>query len=110
MFSPNIQVQAKNAYLTNVYSYSEGRKKINVLTVQDQLTTLKDITRNTDRTKDSQGYSNNYDHFTYSPELSEFQSVSYEVIDAVEKYCGGDFEYYYKKISDHLPIVMNIEI
>ncbi len=110
LFSPNIQVQAKNAYLTNVYSYSEGRKKINVLTVQDQLTTLKDITRNADRTKDSQGYSNNYDHFTYSPELSEFQSVSYEVIDAVEKYCGGDFEYYYKKISDHLPIVMNIEI
>ena len=53
---------------------------------------------------------NNYDHFTYSPELSPFANVSCQTIDAVSKYCGGDYSYYYNHISDHLPVLMEIEI
>ena len=32
------------------------------------------------------------------------------VVDAIEEYCDGDFAYYQKNISDHLPIVMTVQI
>lgn len=104
LWSPGINTLYNNCYIPERYSYSENGDSINVITVQDQLSTLSK--------KDDGGasYANNFDHFTYSPELSEFVSASYETIDAVEKYCNGDYEYYLKNISDHLPIVMTIEI
>lgn len=105
IFNPNIRTLAKNSYLTEVYTYNDGGVTKQILTVQDELTTL----RNADDVENEK-YANNYDHFTYSPELSPFIEVKYDVIDAVNKYCGGDFEYYRKNISDHLPIVMTIEI
>lgn len=103
----------KDAYLSEVYSYQDGKQDVKVLTVQSQLTTLRDTDRcpellNSSLSEDM--YANNYDHFTYSPELSSFSRVSYGVIDAVNKYCDGDYSYYRKKISDHLPIVMTVEI
>ena len=112
IFSPLTETREKNAYVSNIYTYSEGRKDIHVLTVQDGLTTLKSINEN-DISKNSgnnYGYANNYDHFTYSPELSQFISVKYNTIDVINKYCNGDFEYYQKNISDHIPIVMTVEI
>lgn len=109
IFSPYVQTQAKNAYLSEVYTYSDGKETVQVLTVQDQLTTLK-VPKKENDSDTGVGYANNYDHFTYSPELSQFRSVSYEAIDAVNKYCDGDFSYYREKISDHLPIVMSVEI
>lgn len=103
--SPAVKTQASRHFRLDEkdtkYVYRNGRVVVNVLTVQEQLTTLKN--------KDN-GYANNYDHFTYSPELLNFVNVSYKTIDAVEKYCGGDFSYYRENISDHLPIVMTIEI
>ena len=30
-------------------------------------------------------------------------------IDAVRKYCDDNFEEYYKKVSDHIPIMMTVE-
>lgn len=113
IFSPNVQTRAKNCYLTKVHTYSDGKEKVQVLTVQDQLTTLKNLDRNSGSENIDEaggGYANNYDHFTYSPELSDFVSVAYETIDAVKKYCDGDFSYYRKNISDHLPIVVTVEI
>lgn len=107
IFSPI--VQAKNACLSEVFTYSDGKKTAQILTVQDQLTTLK----NSDSENDSDNrvrLANNYDHFTYSPELSMFNKVSCETIDAVNKYCGGDFSYYRKNISDHLPILLSVDI
>lgn len=88
-------VQRKNACLSEVFTYSDGKKTAQVLTVQDQLTTLKYSDSENDLDNEKR-YANNYDHFTYSPELSQFNSVSYETIDAVNKYCGGDFSYYKK--------------
>lgn len=100
---PHVITEEKNANLAPVVkteSLSPKGQQINVLTVQNQLTTL----------KESNGYANNYDHFSYSLETSPFKNVSCRVIDAVQKYCGGDFNYYREKISDHLPIVITIDI
>ena len=90
-----------------VYNYCDGRESYQVITLQDQPTTLKGTSSSGENTP---GYANNYDHFTYSPELSGFSDVSCEAIDAVNKYCRGDFGYYRANISDHIPIVMEIEI
>ena len=111
IFSPNIPTEARNCYLSTVHTFQDGKEDIHVLTVQDQLSTLKSENSNTVSMIDTgKGYANNYDHFTYSPEWSPFVNVSFRAIDAVEKYCGGDFSYYRQNISDHLPIVMTVEI
>lgn len=106
LFRPQRSTQAKN-YLTEVYSYYNGRESYRVITAQDQLTTL-----NAPSQIDplGRGYANNYDHFTYSLELSPFSGVSCQAIDAVAKYCNGDFAYYRSNISDHLPVAMEIEL
>ena len=31
-------------------------------------------------------------------------------VDAVRKYCGDDFEKYLKTVSDHIPVMMEIEL
>jgi hypothetical protein len=67
---------------------------------------------------DTSGFSYNYDHFSY--EEDKFQGVGVHVkriTSAVTQYCkssGGDyssdFEKYYKTVSDHIPIMMEIEL
>lgn len=113
IFSPNVQTEAKNCYLSTVQTFQDGTKEFHILTIQDQLTTLKMIDAknnhpNIDGVKNR--YANNYDHFTYSPELLSVVNVSCRTVDAVEKYCGGDHAYYRENISDHLPIVMTLDI
>lgn len=95
----------------------DGRR---IKTVQDQLTTLKTkISETSVESFNTAGYSHNYDHFSYEEE--QFHGVHprvKRVTDAVNKYCresdGGDydsdFEKYYKTISDHIPIVMEIDL
>ena len=106
IFTPG--VKDGNDSINPVHFYNEGEKIVHVITDQYELSTLK-LPDNSYQEK-LNAYSNNYDHFTFSPELSNFNKVSFETIDAVNKYCNGDFEYYYKKISDHIPIVMTIDI
>ena len=81
-----------------------GSKKI--ITVQDQRTTLKQITDD----ESQRGYSHDYYHFSY--DLNGFEGVKVKAkrIDAVRKYCNDDFEQYYKTVSDHIPVIMNIEL
>lgn len=88
-----------------------GKRKIK--TVQDEYTTLKavDNTNNPDAAElESRGYAHDYDHFSY--EESQFEGVKIQArrIDAVRKYCGDDFEKYLKTVSDHIPIMMEIEL
>ena len=104
LWAPGINTLYKNCYIPSVYSYAENGKSISIYTVQEQLSTL--LKKDNGNT----GYANNFDHFTYSPELSQFVSVSYETVDAVNKYCNGDYEYYLNNISDHLPVVMTVNI
>ena len=81
-----------------------------VMTVQAKLTTLSVPNMSDFKEKKNGSYANNYDHFTYSLKTSPFQSITYDRVDAIEKYCGGDFCYYRDQISDHLPISMTVTI
>lgn len=107
IFRPHRLTQSPHC-LTEVFRYQDGQLDCEIHTVQDQLTTLKDPFGLGEGHTD--GYANNYDHFTYSPELSHFSKVRCWAVNAVEKYCGGDFGEYREKISDHVPIVMEIEL
>lgn len=71
----------------------------NIKTFQSELTTLK-VKEN--------GFCNDYDHFTY--DTTSFSGISAEVfrINSVEKYYGDDYEKYRKEVSDHVPIVIEI--
>lgn len=79
-----------------MFSYFMGTQ-----TIQQELSTL--------RIK-SCGYANNYDHFSYDPDTSPFRVISCGRVNAVDKYCMGNFEYYLKNVSDHLPIQLTIDI
>jgi len=82
-----------------------------VKTVQDRLTTLKK-TINPDNSIvfNGNGYSCNYDHFSF--EVAQFEGIDWSAtkIDAVKKYYNDDFEKYFNEISDHVPIMMEINL
>lgn len=111
IFRPERITQEKRANLQeSIEVPGYGR----VITAQHQLSTLKsqdtevkgvDVSRGTLSTDIG---ANNYDHFSYQESM--FQDVSCHVIEAVSKYCNGDLDYYRKYISDHLPIMMEIEL
>lgn len=110
IYSPTVQTTERNCYLNPIYTYSDGRRQICIQTVQNKLSTLKKSDSGNTQAFGASMYANNFDHFTYSQQLSDFTHVSVGTIDAVNKYCGGDSAYYRDNISDHLPIVMEIEI
>lgn len=90
----------------NVHSDKYG---IDVKTVQDQLTTLKK--KDSSEEYADRGYASNYDHFSYNESaIGHVIHGKPKRIDAVRKYCGDDFEKYFKTISDHIPIVMELKI
>lgn len=92
----------------DVYSDKYG---VIVKTVQDQLTTLKK--KNDKETGEylDRGYASNYDHFSYDESaIGHVVKGKPRRIDAVRKYCGDDFEEYFKTVSDHIPIVMELQI
>ena len=55
-------------------------------------------------------YSKNFDHFTYDEK--RFSGIEHQInrVDAVRNYYGGDVERYRQEISDHVPIVIDIEV
>lgn len=91
--------------------YSE-KYRILVKTTQDQLTTLK--MKNQDSEDESlaeRGYASNYDHFSYDEQaIGHVINSKPRRIDAVRVYCNDNYEEYFKKISDHIPIVMELRI
>lgn len=99
--------------------YSERYNGRAIKTVQDQLTTLKSKQDELGQEGfETSGYSFNYDHFSY--EEAKFEGVTVRVrriTDAVTNYCAlsngdynSDFEKYYKTVSDHIPIMMEIDV
>lgn len=112
---PAIMMTDGNGIVT---SQRYGGRKIK--TVQTELTTLKSkITEKGSEEYDTEGYSFNYDHFSY--EEDKFKDVGVKcqrVTKAVTKYCKIDamdsyesnFEKYFKAVSDHIPIVMEINL
>ena len=110
LLSPFVKTEAKNCDVLGVYT--DSTEKYSVYTIQEKLSTLRNLKDGEENIiiDESDVYANNYDHFTYSPELSGFENIHCGVIDVVNKYCDGDYTYYRKNISDHLPIVMSIKI
>jgi len=70
-----------------------------VVTYQRELTTLN---------CSYDGYSNNYDHFSF--DCVKYESIPFTVsrVDAVKRYFGGNYRKYYDAVSDHIPIVIEI--
>ena len=83
----------------------DGRNVKHIVTVQSELTTLKKSTAH-----DGLSYANNYDHVTYDAKRYEGASVTVSRIDAVGKYYNNDFDRYRDEVSDHLPILIELEL
>lgn len=93
----------KSPYVAERFPIEGVRASKCILTIQDMLTT---INRNND------GYSNNYDHFSFDEIRFDKGGVKYTYsrIDSVNQYWSGDFAGHKKELSDHVPIVMNISL
>ena len=80
-----------------------------IITVQDQLTTLKKPKKKDETTR---GYKHNYDHFSY--DMNRFKAVQPHVerVDVVgSSYYTAfydNYDRYRDEISDHVPVVMTI--
>ena len=83
----------------------EGKR---IVTVQSDLTTLKSKKEGVSYSQ-ADGYANNYDHFTYDEKRFEGIKLDVKRIEAVKNYYGDDFDLYRKEVSDHLPIVLDLE-
>jgi hypothetical protein len=71
----------------------------NVRTFQDAETTLKEK---------EPGYKNSYDHFSYDAVNNSSVPFKPSRIDAVKDYFNGEFTIYRQKISDHVPVKLEI--
>lgn len=110
LFDANVPLNSRNCCIPDVYNYYLSGKPIQVLTIQKERTTIRGSRKLPQETVSEKPYVNNYDHFTYSPELSSFRSVFCDALDVINKYCDGDIQYYRENISDHIPIVITVEI
>ena len=86
-----------------------GDKRI--LTVQDQLTTLKKP-KDKNPQESTVGYQNNFDHFCYNANRLASMRPAYRRVDVMgtSYYTAyyGDYDRYREEISDHIPIVMTL--
>jgi endonuclease/exonuclease/phosphatase family metal-dependent hydrolase len=71
----------------------------NIATVLSDLTHIYDY---------SKGYNSSLDHFCYNNSKYKERILSYSRVDAVDKYFYGNFEEYTKKISDHVPVIIEL--
>ncbi len=107
----------KSPYLEEVIEINDGNIHRKIVTMQDQLTTLKEVSdkeSNMDPGSigaSGRGYANNYDHFTFDQNRFENNvGIKCKRVDAVRKYYGDDFAKYRKEVSDHIPIEMEINL
>lgn len=98
---------------------SESRNKI-IVTRQSELTTLKkqkdsdgENTEQDDEQRTEQKaqiFANNYDHFSYDTNRFSGTRKRISRVNTVEKYCNNDPQEHIKKVSDHTPIKMSLNI
>ena len=99
---------AKDTFIDSpVFCISDGRSEKKIITVQDNLSTLKaDLTN----AAVEGGYKNNFDHFTYD----EYRSIETKcwAVDAPNdpELFGGDYQKYKDSLSDHLMIIMKMTL
>lgn len=84
---------------------SEEESLYTIYTVQEELSTLR---------TNEEGLANNYDHFSFDSRVkAQIVSQSAKTINAVEinsKDENSKYDTYRKEVSDHLPIVIEIDI
>lgn len=84
------------------------------ITTQDQLTTLsRKVEKVGNNNITSYGdFSHNYDHFTYDECAMQRSGIKLKIqtIDTVTRYRNGDFERHFLEISDHIPIVLTLNL
>ena len=93
-------------YLVESFEIYDGKNEKKVIrTIQKEKTTIRREIR-----EGEDPFANNYDHFTIDE--NRFRDTNYDSrrINAVERYCGGDYEKYKKDVSDHVPIMMELNI
>lgn len=104
----NLNIRSSGAgspYLEECFEISDAGNIKRILTTQCELTTLKNP-----EGEQASGYSSNYDHFTYDAERFDGVSVKCSRVDSVGQYCGGDFKRHRWKISDHVPVLMKLDL
>lgn len=115
-YNMNLESSAANtAYIKNSkFDLKDGPNNIKtIVTVQDQLTTLK---RRQEETKSpiNTGYlANNYDHFTYDSRRLDSINPRVQNVDVIGNIgCHSIYylnpEKYLKEVSDHLPIIIKL--
>ena len=94
----------------------EGHRIKRLRTTQEGMTTLKKVTdpyaENKGREyKKSYHFKNNYDHFSYDEEYFKEHGIKVKCqkVDAIRKYCNNDFDKYQAFVSDHLPVVFEMD-
>ncbi len=90
-------------YVEDVVLIVDAKREKKLVTVQKKPTTI---------SKDNPGYVSNYDHFTYDEFYFNNQGirVSNDTIDTVSIYRNGDFERHWREISDHIPIILEVNL
>lgn len=107
---------ATNNYLTeDFFVIQDANCNKKIVTVQDKLTTLsckKNDQGTGEKHWEFNGYANNYDHFTYNETYFNRAGVvvKTDVVDTVNRYSNNNFEQHYRRISDHVPIMMEINL
>lgn len=88
---------------------------MSIRTIQDQLTTLK-MTNPEDGKDDMEAvskgdiYAHNYDHFSHEDNDRYNEVIRCWRVDAIRKYENDDAYKYRREISDHIPIMLSIEL
>lgn len=128
-YNLNLPLSSTNhSKMTGLDVYIDGSGKHEIITVNKELTTLKQIPSDPEKAEwlkrnpnPADHLANNYDHFSYDiKKLNSHQihTPTVTVIDAFSLYknrnesndCHAEYELYRQKISDHLPILLEIDI
>ena len=82
-----------------LYCDQNDNQNQTVKTKQNEKTTL---------STDNESFANDYDHFSYDENRFVGTSINVERIDTVSKYCYNNFEKHREKVSDHIPIKLEL--
>lgn len=128
-YNLNLPMSSTNhSKMTGLDVYTDVNRKHEIITVNKELTTLKQTPSDPQKAEllkrnpnPIDHLANNYDHFSYDiKKLIDHQlnTPTVTVIDAFSLYknrndsndCHAEYELYRQKISDHLPILLEIDI
>ena len=115
------QSSAKLTPMNESISVSSG---MNIITVNDKLTTLRGKPKDPEKIEElridqvvEHHLANNYDHFSYDYNKIESHDIAKPdegVVMAFEYYCDSDtetkYDIYRSKVSDHLPIYLEFDV